>query len=114
MWKFFFRAGLSAFVWLLDNRICPQLTFARNKLASDSPFALILGPLTQLHGWWHVLSSIAANFQTNYVAFHRRKILGTGEELEQGMFTLVKVDSRKSSQPSTNNNNKAKNGKKQR
>ncbi len=90
---------MSAFLWLLDNRICPLLTLARTRLQSSAIggsagfafVAALVSPLTQLHGWWHVLAAVAANFQTNYVAFHKNKITGAGDELEQSMFGLKVV-----------------------
>ena len=38
------------------------------------PIPRFFSPLTQLHGWWHIGTAISANFQTNFVAFHRRQV----------------------------------------
>lgn len=74
---------------MLDNRLCPQLTAVRSRLdATSSGAAAAFRPLTQLHGWWHVASAVGANFQAQYVAYHRQKITGIGEELEHGLFFI--------------------------
>ena len=41
--------GTAFLLWNIDNEFCPVLE--RVRAASPGP----LRPLTQLHGWWHVL-----------------------------------------------------------
>ena len=107
---------MSAVFWFMDNHLCSQLTEIRLQLETSSRknnsyarlhhFSETLShcpnepiysyrfasPLTQLHGWWHIGTAISANFQTNFVAFHRRQITGIGKDLEHGVFTLVEVE----------------------
>ena len=45
---------IAAFVWCVDNLVCDQLEATRQGLVPT-----FLSPLTQLHGWWHVLAGYA-------------------------------------------------------
>lgn len=62
-----FLYTLGFILWNIDNHFCPRITQLRDSLRpapttaeADSPHPLRglldLSPLTQLHGWWHLLA----------------------------------------------------------
>ena len=64
---FHYRYTLGFILWNIDNHFCPRITQLRDSLRpaptaaeADSPHPLRglldLSPLTQLHGWWHLLA----------------------------------------------------------
>ncbi|KAM5343834.1 hypothetical protein ACJ41O_012371 [Fusarium nematophilum] len=63
--------GLGYVVWLIDDWACAQLIDARR--AVGLPFAFLL----ELHGWWHVLTSIGG-----YIAVAVVDLITSGEVTE--------------------------------
>ncbi|KAL4761350.1 ceramidase [Aspergillus foveolatus] len=67
------RFGLICFVsgyalWLVDNFLCPSLTFVRGVLGMPLAF------LFEFHGWWHVLTGIGG-----YIAVAVVDLITAGE-----------------------------------
>jgi len=58
-----FSFGLAYAVWLIDRFCCPQLTQFRQFVG------LPLGFLTELHGWWHILTGMGAYVFMNVVDY---------------------------------------------
>lgn len=61
-------AGL---LWLIDNMVCEQLEATRQL----GIIPTWLSPLTQLHGWWHVLAGYATYMHIIFCICHRQVYL---------------------------------------
>ena len=51
-----FASTMVAFaLWNIDTFFCKQLTNTRERMLRPNPLLKYLSPLTQLHGWWHII-----------------------------------------------------------
>ena len=51
-----FGSTMIAFgLWNIDTSFCEKLTNIRERTLRPSPILKFLSPLTQLHGWWHII-----------------------------------------------------------
>ena len=64
-------SSIAFFLWNIDNTFCPQLTNMRVKILRPNLLLKYLSPLTQLHGWWHLLSGYAYYLQV-FACVHQR------------------------------------------
>ena len=88
---------LAGSFWSLDSYFCSTLTSLRRQVAlsgrnnpsnlSRNLTALLL-PLSQLHGWWHLLAGYSVYMQNIYLTFQRQKVLNNGRNYELGYFGL--------------------------
>jgi len=86
-WKIF-KIGFSAFLlgflcWNIDNEFCPGIRTIRSQL---NPLGL--SPVTQLHGWWHILVGYGNHLHIQAKIFHRQKFLGDDVELKVTLLGL--------------------------
>ena len=66
----FFRYLFGFFLWNIDNIFCGNLTSIRTDfLGPKFGFAT---PLTQLHGWWHLLAGYATYRHILFCIHHRQ------------------------------------------
>jgi len=70
-----FSAGLTMYgvgfaLWNVDNHFCDNLKHIRSSVPYD-----FLAPLTQLHGWWHILAGYASHLHIQSLLHHRQKFL---------------------------------------
>lgn len=65
-----FMYGIGFALWNVDNRFCDNLKHIRSSL----PYGF-LAPLTQLHGWWHLLAGYASYLHIQSLLHHRQKFL---------------------------------------
>ena len=76
----FFRYLFGFFLWNIDNIFCGNLTSIRTDfLAPKFGFAT---PLTQLHGWWHLLAGYATYLHIVSCIYHRQVFLGSKAKFE--------------------------------
>jgi len=57
--------GTGFLLWNLENELCPLVQGARAALPP------LLAPLTQLHGWWHLLAGYATYMNIQFCLYHR-------------------------------------------
>ena len=69
----FFVQIMAVLLWSLDNLACDQLEALRR-----GPLTAFLGPLTQLHGWWHALAGYATYMHIVFCICHRQYYLNKG------------------------------------
>jgi len=67
--RYIFRYLLGFALWNVDIAFCSSLRRFRSSLSPGT--AAFLGPITQLHGWWHILAGYATYLQILSVAHHR-------------------------------------------
>lgn len=58
-----FRYLFGFFLWNIDNIFCQNLTDLRIDFLA--PKLGLVGPLTQLHGWWHIFAGYATTFTSS-------------------------------------------------
>ncbi len=78
----------AAVLWCIDNAICDQLEATRQRF-------MLLSPLTQLHGWWHVLAGYATYMHIIFCICHRQYFLKRTCHLQPHFFfgyTIKKID----------------------
>ena len=66
---FLFSYLLGFLLWNLDNNFCPSLRLFRSK------FEAPLAPLSQLHGWWHLLAGYSTYVQILGLIYQRQRYL---------------------------------------
>ena len=49
--------------WNIDNTFCSELRIVRERMVRSNPIFKYVSPVTQLHGWWHLLSGYAFYLQ---------------------------------------------------
>ena len=85
--KFFFvvfgLTSLAFLCWNIDNAFCDQLTNVRSRLFRHNPVLKYVSPLTQLHGWWHLLSGYAFYLQVLAGIQQRLLFLNIEHSLDQ-------------------------------
>ena len=64
-----FRYAVGFILWNIDNGFCNQLQRLR---MSTGPK---LAPITQLHGWWHLLAGYATHLHIQSCIHHRQRFL---------------------------------------
>ena len=65
----FFMYLFGFFLWNVDNKMCQSLKTIRSNLNPG------LTPITQLHGWWHILAGYATHIHIQSCIFHRQIFL---------------------------------------
>ena len=74
--------GIGFALWNVDNNFCPQITHLReNKLGSNGGLNF-LSPLTQLHGWWHLMAGYATYLHILACIQNRLAFLGVAHTIE--------------------------------
>ena len=74
--------GVGFALWNIDNNFCPRVTDLReNKLGSNN-ILKFLSPLTQLHGWWHLMAGYATYIHIMNCIQHRLNYLGIEHSIE--------------------------------
>ena len=68
LWTFC-RYLFGFFLWNIDNIYCDNLKSIRSQM----PYTLT--PLTQLHGWWHILAGYATHLHIQNSIHHRQLFL---------------------------------------
>ena len=56
-------------LWNVDNLFCPSVRSVRSRLPPP------LRPLSQLHGWWHLMAGYATYMQIVSIIHHRQTFL---------------------------------------
>ena len=56
-------------LWNIDNNFCSQLQSLREATGPS------LAPITQLHGWWHLLAGYATHLHIQSCIHHRQMFL---------------------------------------
>ena len=74
-WLGFFLYILGFILWNIDNEMCQSLQKIRSQIYPEG-----LTPLTQLHGWWHLLAGYATHLHIQSCIHHRQIYLK--EEVE--------------------------------
>jgi len=70
MWLSGLSVFLTAFIlWNIDNQFCSHLQQFRDSKPS------LLGSLSQLHGWWHILTGYATYMNIQFCLYNRQKFL---------------------------------------
>ena len=92
-WKIFgigFSSFLLGFIlWNIDNEFCTGVRTIRSQLKP-----LGLAPVTQLHGWWHILVGYGNHLHIQAKIFHRQKFLGDDVELKVTLLGLEAMPSK--------------------
>ena len=57
--------------WNIDTKFCGLITSTRNSRTLKHGFLAFLSPLTQLHGWWHVMAGYAGYINITLCIKHR-------------------------------------------
>ena len=85
--------GIGFTLWNIDNHFCPQITDLReNKLVSNGVLKF-LSPLTQVHGWWHLLAGYATYIHILGCIQHRLAFLGVRYTIEGSWLgTTLRID----------------------
>lgn len=73
----FLMYALAFALWNIDNIFCPKL----KQIRASNPAAL--APLTQLHGWWHLLAGYATYLHIQSCIHHRQIFLKKDIEFQQ-------------------------------
>ncbi|XP_022649967.1 alkaline ceramidase 3-like isoform X2 [Varroa jacobsoni] len=74
-------------VWNIDNVFCRNLRHIRQRLP------VILGPITQLHAWWHFFAGYASYLSILYLQQARLTVLKRRSSIKFGVLGLyVKID----------------------
>merc|ERR1719369_2165645 len=61
--------GGGVILWNFENQFCPSVQNVRTYLPS------LLSPVTQLHGWWHIMAGYATYMNIQFSVYHRLKYL---------------------------------------
>ena len=93
--KFFFATltlTIIAFIcWNVDNVFCGQLRHTRIKTFGSHHVLRYLSPITQLHGWWHLLAGYAFYIQILACIQQRLLFLNIEHSVEKTWRTGVEV-----------------------
>ena len=77
-----FLWAVGAILWNIDYNLCNEITHLREKkLGSNEPLKY-LSPLTQLHGWWHLMAGYGTYLHILNCIQHRLNYLGIGYSLK--------------------------------
>ena len=61
---------LGFLLWNIDNKMCSSLKSIRSSMSNPG-----LTPITQLHGWWHILAGYATHLHIQSCIHHRQTYL---------------------------------------
>jgi len=61
--------GVGFLLWNFENHFCSAVQSARSSLPT------ILSPVTQLHGWWHLMAGYATYMNIQFSIFHRLRFI---------------------------------------
>ena len=80
-----------AFVlWNIDNTFCSQISSTREKVLKPNVLLRYLSPLTQLHGWWHLISGYAFYLQIFACVQQRLSFLNIDHSADEKWFGFIK------------------------
>ena len=80
-----------AFVfWNIDNTYCSKLTYIREHVLRPNRVFRYLTPLTQFHGWWHLLCGYAFYLQVFACVQQRLSFLKVDHSADEKWFGLIK------------------------
>ena len=77
--------------WNIDNHFCSFLSSFRENVRADNDLLTVISPLTQLHGWWHLLAGYAGYIHIIVCIQHRLKYLKMKTSLEGSVVGLKVV-----------------------
>ena len=77
--------------WNIDNHFCSFLSSFRENVRANNDLLTIISPLTQLHGWWHLLAGYAGYIHIIVCIQHRLKYLKMKTSLEGSVVGLKVV-----------------------
>ena len=86
----FVITSIAFLLWNIDNNYCGQLRNTRENVMKPSPLLRYLLPLTQLHGWWHVLSGYAFYLQIFACVQQRLLFLNIEHSADEKWLGLIK------------------------
>ena len=69
-------------LWNIDNNFCNGITHLRETKLGSNELLTYLSPLTQLHGWWHLMAGYATYLHILNCIQHRLHYLGIEYSLE--------------------------------
>merc|ERR1712018_268463 len=85
--------GIGFALWNIDNNFCPQITDLRENKLSSNDVLKTLSPLTQLHGWWHLMAGYATYLHIINCIQHRLTFLGIEHSIEPSWIGVsLKID----------------------
>ena len=85
--------GVGFFLWNIDNNFCPQITDVRENTLGSNTALRFLSPLTQLHGWWHLMAGYATYVHIINCIQHRLTFLGIEHSIEPSWIGVsLKID----------------------
>ena len=74
--------------WNIDTQFCSMITSSRNTKMLNHGFLTYLSPITQLHGWWHVMAGYAGYLHVMLCIQHRLNQLKVMNSIEPSIFGL--------------------------
>ena len=77
---------LGFLLWNIDNNVCTHITHFREVTLLNGNIATFLSPLTQLHGWWHIMAGYATYLYILNCIQHRLHFLGIEWSLKMRWF----------------------------
>ena len=77
--------------WNIDNHFCSFLSSFRENVRANNNLLIVISPLTQLHGWWHLLAGYAGYIHIIVCIQHRLKYLKMKTSLEGSVVGLKVV-----------------------
>ena len=86
----FVITSIAFLLWNIDNNFCGQLRSTRENVMKLNPLLSHLTPLTQLHGWWHVLSGYAFYLQIFACLQQRLLFLNIEHSVDENWLGLIK------------------------
>ena len=74
--------GVGFILWNVDNNFCNKITVLREQRLESNVALKVLSPLTQLHGWWHIMAGYATYLHILNCIQHRLHFLGIEYSIE--------------------------------
>jgi len=74
--------------WNIDTQFCSMLTTTRNTKMLNHGGLTYLSPITQLHGWWHLLAGYAGYIHITLCIQHRLDQLKIKNSIERSIVGL--------------------------
>ena len=74
--------GVGFILWNVDNNFCNNITALRETRLESNVALKVLSPLTQLHGWWHIMAGYATYLHILNCIQHRLHFLGIEYSIE--------------------------------
>ena len=76
-------------LWNIDNNFCPRITDLRENQMGSHGVLKFLAPVTQLHGWWHLMAGYATYLHILNCIQHRLHFLGVEHSIGGGWIGAV-------------------------